>query len=72
MIPIYSRTSHLPTNIGANASDIASGEGYTFVMEKLAIDADLARISITDSNAVRNHIINLREYESMDTDREYI
>jgi len=72
MIPIYSRTSHLPTTIGTSASDIASGEGYAFVMEKLAIDADLDRISITDSNAVRNHIINLRECQNMEIDRNYI
>jgi len=72
MIPIYSRTSHLPTNIGTSTSDIAHGEGYAFVMEKLAIDADLDKITITDSNAVRNNIINLRESESIETDREYI
>ena len=72
MIPLYSRTNQLPEKFGINPSDVASGECFAFVMKYLSIDEDLERITITDSNAIRNHILAIRDGNFTGTDREYI
>jgi len=72
MIPLYSRTARLPEKLGINSSDVASGECYAFVMKFLGIDKDLERITITDSNAIRNHIFTIRDGNFTGTDRDYI
>ena len=72
MIPLCSRTKLLPKQLGTSQSDIATGECYAFIMKYLAIDNDLERITITDSNAIRDHIFTIRNRDSISTDREYI
>jgi len=72
MIPLLARTIALPHYLGAHESDIAHGEGYAFVMQELALDPNMPRIIVTDSVAIREQMINLRDDDSKEIDREYI
>jgi len=72
MIPLLVRSSKLPKQLGVHATDIAHGEGNAFVMQELAFDPDLPRIVITDSLAIREQMIHLRNPEHTGVDRHYI
>jgi len=71
VLPILSRIAVLPTNFGNCNSDIAYGEFCAFIMAEAALH-NLPRITISDSKAVRNQVLNIRDIESYATDRNYI
>ena len=72
MIPLLCRTAVIPVEIGASKSDIAHGECFAVIMEELLLDANIPRIVIMDSEAVRNQIRNLRNSCNDELDRTYV
>ena len=72
MIPLLVRSAKLPTKLGTHAMDIAHGEGNAFLMQELAFDPELPRIVITDSLAIREQMIHIRDSEQSEADRHYI
>jgi len=71
VIPLLSRVSILPTNFGTNDSDIAHGESYAILMTEMAL-LDIPRITITDSKAIRETMLKVRDLGTVDNDRAYI
>ena len=71
VIPLLSRSSILPINFGTNESDIAHGESYAILMTEMAL-LDIPRITITDSKAIRETILKVRDLGTVDNDRAYI
>jgi len=45
---------------------------FAVVLEELALDPNLPRIIIMDSESVRNQVRNLRNFKLSDSDRSYI
>ena len=72
MIPLLARTAAIPSKVGAHKADIAHGEGYAFVLQELALDPSIPRIAITDSIAIRSQVLNVRNDDSKEIDRDYI
>ena len=72
MIPLLARTTVLPQHMGAHASDIAHGEGHAFALQEMALDPNIPRIVITDSVAIRDQILNIRDGWSQEIDRDYV
>jgi len=72
MIPLMARSTMLPQYIGAHDADIAHGEGYAFALQELAFDSDIPRIIITDSVAIREQVMNVRDEEMKEIDRDYV
>jgi len=71
VIPILSRTSALPQNFGTCDADIAHGEACALLMSEMAL-ADMPRVTITDSKAIRETMVKLRKLEHSINDRTYI
>ena len=71
VIPILSRVMILPTNFGTCDSDIAYGEFCALLMAEIAF-RNLPRITISDSKAIREQAIKVRDNDSENTDRNYI
>jgi len=71
VIPILSRTSALPQNFGTCDADIAHGEACAVLMSEMAL-ADMPRVTITDSKAIRETMLKLRNLEHNINDRTYI
>jgi len=71
VIPLMSRVSILPKNFGATSTDIAHGEFCAFLMAEIALRS-LPRVTISDSKAIREQMLKIRELESDDPDRYYI
>jgi len=71
VIPLMSRVSILPQNFGATSTDIAHGEFCAFLMAEIALRS-LPRVTISDSKAIREQMLKIRELESDDPDRYYI
>jgi len=72
-IPLLSRCTTLPQNIGTHPSDIAHGECFAFALQELSMSSDFPRIIITDSAAVRDQMKHIREMSKKELyDRKYI
>ena len=71
-VPLLSRCSLLPNSIGANDTDVASAECHAFLSQELCIPSFLPRITITDSEAVRDQVLQARNCESMVVDRKLL
>jgi len=71
VIPLLSRTSILPTNFGSCRTDIAHGEFNAFLLAELALSF-LPRVTITDSKAIREQVLKIRELNIEENNREYI
>ena len=72
MIPLLCRTAVLPAELGTTKSDIAHGECFAVIMEELLMDPNIPRIVIMDSEAVRNHVRNMRDCCNDEVDRSYV
>jgi len=72
VIPLLARSSALPTKVGSAASDIAHGECFAFILQELAMCKNFPRITILDSEAVRDQLLNIRNEEEPEIDRKYI
>jgi len=72
VIPLLSRVAILPTNFGNYNTDIAYGEFCAFIIMTEAALHHLPRTTISDSKAVRNQVLNIRDIKSNITDRNYI
>ena len=59
-IPLFSRSTKLPSHIGTTPSDIATGELFAIAMSELSLPALLPRIIITDSKSTRDLLLALR------------
>jgi len=70
-IPILARNMILPKNYGAETSDIGHGEAVAFCMQEEIFDPAIPRCVVMDSSAVRNRILEIRDFEEL-TDRHYI
>jgi len=71
VIPLMSRVSILPENFGNSTTDIAHGEFCAFIMAEMALTT-LPRITITDSKAIREQMLKIRNLKNDITDRYYI
>ena len=71
VIPILSRTSILPKNFGTSDSDIAHGESCALLLAEMAF-LNTPRITITDSKAIRETMMKIRDLEDENNDRSYI
>jgi len=71
VIPLLSRISMLPSNFGTSKSDIAHGEFCALLLAQVAF-LQLPRITISDSKAIREQFLKLRNLSSDHTDRNYI
>jgi len=72
-IPLFSRSTKLPSHIGTTPSDIASGELFAFAMSELSLPAKLPRIIITDSKSTRDILLAIRCPDAHHTyNRNYI
>jgi len=71
VIPILSRVSDLPQNFGSSQSDIAHGEFGAILMAELAL-ANLPRITLSDSKAIRRQALKIRQLENLTNDRNYV
>jgi len=71
-IPLLSRVSSLPQQMGTDESDVAHGEAHAIAMQEWALPKCLPRIIITDSEAIRNVSMELRDKESKTVDRKLI
>ena len=72
MIPMLSRCSILPRKIGLEESDIASAECQAMLMTELCIPSFLPRIYITDSEAVRDQVVQARKNAEGEVNRSFI
>jgi len=72
VIHLMARSATLPQKVGAYTSDIAHGEGYAFVLQELALDPFIPRIVITDSIAIRSQVMNVRDDDSRENDRDNV
>jgi len=72
VIPMLSRCSILPRRIGIEETDIASAECHAMLMTELSIPSFLPRIYITDSEAVRDQVIQARENSEGEINRSFI
>ena len=72
MIPLLCRTAVIPVELGTSKSDIAHGECFAVIMEEILLDPDIPRIVIMDSEAVRNHVRNMRNTCHEEVDRSYV
>jgi len=72
-IPLFSRSTKLPSHIGTTPSDIASGELFAIAMSELCLPAKLPRIIITDSKSTRDILLAIRCPDAHNTyNRNYI
>jgi len=71
VIPLLSRISMLPRNFGTSKSDIAHGEFCALLLAQVAF-LQLPRVTISDSKAIREQFLKLRNLSSDHTDRNYI
>jgi len=71
IIPIFGRASILPQNFGSTSTDIAHGEFGAILMAELAF-ADLPRVTLTDSKAIRQQVLHIRNLKEIVNDRHYI
>jgi len=71
VIPLLSRASILPQNFGSTPTDIAHGEFWAILMAEMAL-SDLPRITLTDSKAIRQQVLKIRELKGVVNDRNYI
>ena len=71
VIPLLSRASILPQNLGSSSTDIAHGEFGAMLMAEIAF-LNLPRITLTDSKAIRQQVLNIRNLRSVVNDRHYI
>ena len=72
VIPLLSRCALLPSSIGADDTDIASAECHAFLSQELCIPSYLPRIIITDSEAVREQVLEARNSKEMIIDRKLV
>jgi len=71
VIPLMSRVSILPENFGHSESDIAHGEFCALIMAEIAFTS-LPRITVSDSKAIREQALKIRDLKDDRTDRYYI
>ena len=71
VLPLFSRNSILPQNFGSCKTDIAHGEFNALLMAEMALSS-MPRITISDSKAIREQMLRIRDLESNDNDRNYI
>jgi len=72
MIPILARTCQLPHQIGSTQADIAHGEGMAFLMQEMCFEANFPRIIISDSKAIREQFLNIRNDNTNEIDRNFV
>jgi len=59
--PLIARIMALPQRIGTEPTDIAHGEGLAIWLQEASFDGNIPRGIISDSEAVRKCVINVRE-----------
>ena len=71
--PVFARASRLPLQYGCHESDIGHGECTAMCLGLEIMEANIRGILITDSQAIRDVVINIREnHQSLRIDRNYI
>ena len=71
-IPLLCRTANLPSSFGTHDTDIAHGELQAIAMQEMALSPGIPRILITDSEAVRNIVLGLRDTDMARINRKRI
>ena len=71
-VPLLCRISSLPNNIGTDNSNIAHAESHAIAMQEWALPSYIPRILVTDSEAVRNICLRLRNEENTQISRRLI
>ena len=71
-IPLLCRTANLPSSFGNHDTDIAHGELQAISMQEMAFSPDVPRVLITDSEAIRNIVMGLRNTEVAKINRKRI
>jgi len=71
VIPVLARISMLPQNFGSCGTDIAHGEATALLMAEMALES-MPRVTITDSKAIRETFLKMRDLKSKTNDRSYI
>jgi len=72
MEPMIARIMAIPQRLGTESSDISHGEGMAFWLQEASFDKNIPRGVISDSAAVRNCVLNVRENASKKMGREFI
>jgi len=71
-IPLLCRVASLPGVIGTSSSDIAHGEAHAIAMQEWALPYSAPRVVVTDSEAIRNLYINIRNLDNSTINRKLI
>jgi len=71
VIPLLGRVSMLPQNFGTCKADIAHGEFCALLFAETAL-LKLPRITISDSKAIREQFLKIKNLPSGNTDRNFI
>jgi len=71
-IPLLARACRMPNQIGSVQTDIAHGEGMAFLMQEMCLEGCLPRIVISDSKAIREQLLNIRDNTDHEIDRNFV
>ena len=71
-LPLLCRVASLPNKIGTDSTDVAHGEAFAVAMQEWALPHCIPRILITDSESVRNVLLNLRDQRDGKINRKLI
>jgi len=72
MEPMIARVMTFPQRIGIEPADISHGEGMALWLQEASFDGNIPRGIISDSEAVRNCILSVRNNATKDVNRKFI